>query len=221
MDGYRLIDTASWSRYDTFRKFYDDVSCSISLCDDINVTHLKKACERAGQSFYIAMLYAVSRVVNAHEEFRLLAVDSPEYPAPMPAVWDRVDPVHNVFRESSGSYASIFTVWDDDFDIFSEHARDDIDRAKRMTANFVPAGPNVFEASCLPWRHFNSVSMECADYPLSPVIVWGGISERGGEMKMPLSVQISHASADGYHLARFINETEARAEELANLIGRQ
>lgn len=41
--GYRLIDTHSWSRYETFRHFYDEVPCAVSMCDDIDVTELYKA----------------------------------------------------------------------------------------------------------------------------------------------------------------------------------
>ena len=46
--GYRLIDTHSWSRYETFRHFYDEVPCAVSMCDDIDVTELYKACKKSG-----------------------------------------------------------------------------------------------------------------------------------------------------------------------------
>ena len=45
---YRLIDTHSWSRYETFRHFYDEVPCAVSMCDDIDVTELYKACKKSG-----------------------------------------------------------------------------------------------------------------------------------------------------------------------------
>ena len=49
--GYRLIDTHSWSRYETFRHFYDEVPCAVSMCDDIDVTELYKACKKNGYRY--------------------------------------------------------------------------------------------------------------------------------------------------------------------------
>ena len=98
---YRLIDTHSWSRYETFRHFYDEVPCAVSMCDDIDVTELYKSCRKSGVSFYISVLYAVAAVINAHDEFKMKAVDSPEFEFPMPAVYHRVDIAHYIFLESS------------------------------------------------------------------------------------------------------------------------
>ena len=36
---------------------------------------------------------------------------------------------------------------------------------------------------------------------------------------MPLSVTVSHAAADGFHLARFLNDAEAGCAALAGRIG--
>lgn len=215
MNEYRMIDVKKWSRYDAFRRFYDEVSCSVSMCDDIDITALKSACERSGRSFYISVLYCVAHVVNSHDEFRLTAVDLPEYPAPMPAVWDRLDPVHNVFHADDESYSSIFTLWNSDYEKFYAYADDDIARIKRSKLRSVPSGGNIFEASCVPWRHFTSVEAVCEDYPLTPVIVWGKYAERGDRVLMPLSIQISHAACDGFHLARFINEVEKNTANVA------
>lgn len=215
---YRLIDTEAWGRTEHFRHFYDEAPCAISLCDDIDVTELKKACHDCGHSFYTAMLYSVSRVINSHDEFRMTAVDSPETEFMMPAVWDAVNPVHNVFHEDSETYTSIFTLWDEDYRTFVRYAAEDIEKAKSLRVMSVPCGGNTFEASCVPWRHFTSVGVQCEAFGLSPVVAWGGFCETGGRIKMPLSIQIHHAAADGYHLARFLNETEKTAASLAEVI---
>lgn len=215
---YRLIDTKSWHRYEHFRHFFDEAPCAISLCGDVDVTELRQACRKSGNSFYIAMLYVASSVVNSHEEFRLTAVDSPEFPLLMPAVWDSVNPVHNVFHEETETYTSIFTLWDKDYPTFVRYATEDISKAKNLRVMSVPCGGNTFEASCVPWRHFTSVGVQCETFGLSPVIAWGGFSEERGRTKMPLSIQIHHAAADGFHLARFLNEAEETAARLAGEI---
>lgn len=212
---YRLIDIKSWQRYEHFRHFLDEAPCSISLCDDVDVTELKQTCHNIGHSFYIAMLYAVSYVINSHEEFRLTAVDSPEFSQMMPAVWDALNPVHNVFHEESETYTSIFTLWDEDYEKFVNYAKEDIAKAKNLRVMSIPCGNNTFEASCVPWRHFTSVGVQCEAFGLSPVVAWGGFKKDGDRIKMPLSIQVHHAAADGFHLARFLNEVEATAARLA------
>ena len=215
---YRLIETSEWARYPHFRHFYDEISCAISLCDEIDVTALYDSCKISGRSFYISVLYAVSRVVNSHDEFRMTAVDSPKSEFPMPAVYDRVDVTHNIFREESESYSSVFTVYKSDFSEFYSNCGDDIERVKRLNISAVPCGDNAFEASCVPWRHFSSVGVSCDSYPLLPIVSWGRFRENAQKKLMPLSIQINHASADGFHLARFLNETEETCSALAGII---
>lgn len=208
----------TWHRMEYFRHFYDEAPCAVSLCDDVDVTDLRSACHDAKQSFYLAMLYTVSHVINAHEEFRITAVDSPDSPYMMPAVWDAVNPVHNVFHEDTETYTALFTLWNPDYGTFIRYAQDDIAKAKNLRVMSVPCGNNTFEASCVPWRHFTSVSVQTEAIPLSPIVAWGGFSEVNGRIKMPLSIQIHHAAADGYHLARFLNEAEETAARLAKEI---
>lgn len=215
MAEYRLIDMEHWSRAEHFRHFFDEAPCTVSLCDDVDVTELREACRESGQSFYISILYAVSRTVNAHDEFRMMAVDSPAFEHLMPAVWEASDPVHNVFHEDRESFTTLCTRWNPDFAVFSAHAKDDLARAARADYRSVPCGENTFETSCVPWRHFTSVGVQSEAVGLAPIIVWGGWKEMHGRTYMPLSVQIHHAAADGFHLARFLNETEETLAHLA------
>ena len=168
------------------------------------------------------MLYAAASVINAHDEFKMKAVDSPEYEFPMPAVYSHgVDIAHNIFHESGRQlYLGVSRrAKATDFAEFSKNCREDIERAKRSNIQAVPCGENVFEVSCIPWRHFTSVGVErrnCAS--LLPIVCWGKFREVGGRVMMPLSVQVNHASADGFHIARFINETEKLCGEIARKI---
>lgn len=215
---YKMIEKSSWSRWEHFRHFCDEMPCAISLCDDIDITDLAEACREKGSSLYIALLYSVSYVVNLHEEFRMTAVDSPDSEYLLPAVWNRVDPVHNVFHPDSETYTSVFTIWDPDYRIFSQNCTEDMERAERLSVMSIPCGGNTFEASCIPWRHFTSVNVACDVYSMTPVIAWGKYALRGERAMLPLSIQINHAAADGFHLARFIGEVEETSEKLAEKI---
>ena len=224
MAEYRLIDLDTWPRAAHYRRFTEEAPCAVTLSDEIDVTALRKACRSAGRSFYTAVLWVVSAAINAREEFRLTEADAPDLPAPRPAVWDVVHPAHNVFHEDTETYTGTFTLFSPDPDEFMERAAEDIERAGRLRIPSIPAPPNVFDASCVPWRHFTQAGALTGAPSLAPLIVWGGFREtpgRGSEPRilMPLSVTVSHAAADGFHLARFLNDAEAGCAALAGRIG--
>lgn len=211
------IDLKNYARAEHFLHFMNEAPCEISLADDIDVTALRDACRVAGRSFYRTFLYIVSFIVNSRDEFRMTAyLSRGTY---HPAVWDVLHPVHNVFHEDSETYTSIFSLFDRDMDRFCTNAAEDMERAKHLSVMSVPAmGNNTFEVSCLPWRHFTSVGIahpveNCTS--LAPVIVWGGFRETAGRTYLPLSVTIHHAAADGFHLARFLNEAETLSAGIA------
>ncbi len=208
----------TYLRWEHFRHFFDECACAVSLCDDIDVTDLRRACRDTGTSFYIAMLWCVTKTVNAHAEFRMTVTETGDDPYPMPAVYDEVSPVHNVFHEDTETYTTLFTSWRPDFTVFAENCAVDMARAKRLNFMSIPCPENTFEASCVPWRHFTSVGVSSEVYSLTPIIAWGGFKESDGRTRMPLSIQIHHAAADGFHLARFLNETEQAAEKLAEIL---
>lgn len=69
---------------------------------------------------------------------------------------------------------------------------------------------NIFDISSLPWLSFSSFELNIAhghDHYL-PIFTLGKYVERDGQVMLPFAVQIHHASADGFHSARFINELQ-------------
>ena len=154
MDEKKRIDLDTWPRAAYYRRFTEDIPCSATLADDIDVTELRNACRSSGRSFHLSVLWLVSAAVNAHEEFRLTETDSPEDPFPVPAVWNVVHPVHNVFHPETETFTSTFTLFSPDPYEFEKRAKEDTERAERLDIPAIPAPPNVFETSAVPWRHF-------------------------------------------------------------------
>ena len=222
----RPIDLNTWPRAAHYRRFTEESPCAVTMTDDIDVTALREVCRARNLSFYLSVLWTVSAVVNAREEFRLTEIDAPELPAPVPAVWDAVHPAHNVFHEDTETYTGTFTLFSPDPEEFMERAAEDVERAKRLRIPSVPTPPNVFEASCVPWRHFTHAGALTDAPSLAPLVVWGGFREvpeigKRPRLLMPLSVTVSHAAADGFHLARFLNDAEALCAELAGRLERR
>ena len=67
---HTVVDLDAWDRGPVFRHFIDDLRCVMSLTVDMEVSRFLDRLRSGGFSFYPAMIWAVSRVLNAHAEFR-------------------------------------------------------------------------------------------------------------------------------------------------------
>ena len=68
---FQKIDFQTWERTKEFRFFMNNLRNVISITVDLDVTVFLRRVKARGQKFYPSMLWAVSCVVNAHEEFRM------------------------------------------------------------------------------------------------------------------------------------------------------
>ena len=69
---------------------------------------------------------------------------------------------------------------------------------------------NFFDVSCLPWvkyKHFDVHVFDEGKF-LAPVITWGKYERNGASYLMPLTMNLHHAVADGFHLSRFFTEVQ-------------
>ena len=69
---------------------------------------------------------------------------------------------------------------------------------------------NFFDVSCLPWVRYKHFDVHVFDEGkfLAPVVTWGKYEQERGKLIMPLTMNIHHAVADGFHLSRFFNEVQ-------------
>ncbi|MDR1002600.1 MAG: chloramphenicol acetyltransferase [Oscillospiraceae bacterium] len=207
------INFDTWSRTAIFRHFIDDVRCVISVTADIDVTNFVHWNKNRGLRFFPSFLYVVSKAVNKRSEFRFGYDENGEV-----VVWDSVNPSYADFRGDDGGFASLVSNYSPDFEAFYRTVTQDMDRYKDKHGFEVEFDRrNVFDVSCLPWLHYKSVDMHVFDNGtwLAPVITWGKYEEKSGRILMPLSMQIHHAVADGFHIARFFADVE---DEVAKLI---
>ena len=50
---------------------------------------------------------------------------------------------------------------------------------------------------------------------MAPVVTWGKYEDEGDKTLMPLTMNIHHAVADGFHLSRFFNEVQELIDSFA------
>lgn len=108
------------------------------------------------------------------------------------------------------------TEYSGDLAAFCAKVRADRERHKNDRAVLEGQPPNFFDVSCLPWvkyRHFDLHVFDEGRF-LAPVVTWGKYTPENSRLVMPLTMNIHHAVADGFHLSRFFNEVQALIDTL-------
>jgi chloramphenicol O-acetyltransferase type A len=133
-------------------------------------------------------------------------------------IWDKIVPAHSVFHKDTETFTKIWSDWYTDFDEFYSHCAADIENGKKAKGFSIPDVPdNTFDITYIPSLHFSSVDLKLSESGkyLAPIVTVGESVKKENRMMMPLSMEISHAVADTFHIARFFSETEAELAEIA------
>ena len=202
---FTKIDLNRWSRGKLFCTYIDHMRIVMSLTVELDVTHLLEFSKANGLKFYPCMIWAVSKIINAHDEFK--------YgwgPDGGLIRWDFVSPSYADFHKEDESFTKLVTGYSPD--LLDFHARFLADRKSyrdcRSFAERQP--PNFFDVSCLPWVRYQHFDVHVFDEGtfLAPVVTWGKYTPEHGRYQMPVSMNIHHAVADGFHLSRFFIELQ-------------
>lgn len=199
---YRIVDLEQYYRKGVFRHFTEDCKCSTAITHRVDVTRLLAWSRETGTKFYINFLYVLVKVLNSREDYRLAW----RYDTQQLIAYDQINPTQYIFHEDTETFTIAYTTYDPDYATFYRRAMADVERAKATREYGLDAAnhPNWFDASCIPWISYDSLTIELPDGYLyfNPIVNWGKYREEGGRMLMPVSVRMNHATADGYLIAR-------------------
>jgi chloramphenicol O-acetyltransferase type A len=208
MDAPAPIDLDTWPRRQHFEHYRRLVPCTYSMTVELDATAFVAALRHSRRKTYIAQVWALSTVVNRHDEFKMCLTASGE-----PAVWPVVHPAFTVFNPERETFACVWAPYDPDFDIFHDVAAALLAEHSRATEFFPQGAPpaNTFDVSSLPWASFTGFNLNIGNNwdHFAPIFTLGRYTERDGRVLLPLAVQVHHAAADGFHSARLVNELQA------------
>ncbi len=208
---YKIVDLSAWSRGDLFRFYMDQMRIVMSLTVDIDVTPLVRFSKKNRLKFYPSMIWIVSKAVNAHDTFKY-GWDA----AGNLIQWETISPSYAEFHPEDACFTKLVTPYAEDLLEFHARFLQDRERYRNLRAIVKDQPANHFDVSCLPWVRYSHFDVHVFDSGkfLAPVITWGKYTAEGGRLAMPLTMNIHHAVADGFHLSRFFQEVQMLIDSL-------
>ena len=213
------IDLQSWKRGSMFYYFSKMAPTGYSLTVQLDITHMKEVLDKEKIKFFPAYLWIVTKILNKQEEFRIAEKDG------QLGYYDFLTPLYANFHEDDKTFSLMWTEYEDDFETFYQTYLDNQERygnnhgVLAQTAQLPP--PNAYTVSCVPWisfTHFSVHNYENKPYYF-PSVEAGRFTKEKDRFLMPLSITCHHATTDGYHVNRFLEELQTEMNQFEKWFG--
>jgi chloramphenicol O-acetyltransferase type A len=208
---FSKIDLNKWERKEHFLHYDRQSNCSYSITSEIKMNHLIKKIKKIRLNFYKVFIYIVSKAVNSIDNFKIgINKDG------CIGYFDKISAAYLLFHENNKTFTCAYTEYEEDFDKFNKIITEDFEKYRKIYGfEAVKIPNNTFNVSCIPWIKYSSLNL---NIPINgkyyaPIITWGKYERVFRKIIMPLTVQINHAVADGYHTAKFLNEIQKICNE--------
>lgn len=202
------IDLATWPRREHFHYYRNILPCGYSVTVRLDVTRFTAMLTEKGLKFYPSFIWCVSHNILSHPAFRM-GVDQEGNPG----THDVMHPNYTVFHPDDHTFSDLWSEHDEDFARFYQRFLEDV--AAYGDNRGIKARPgqpgNFYCISCVPWLDFTGYSavVPGGQPNIFPVITYGKATEEAGKVTLPMAINISHAAADGWHTAEFVNDLQA------------
>lgn len=212
------IDLNTWDRGQMFYYFSKMAPTGYSLTVKLDVTKLRAVLWEARLKFFPSYLWLVTKTLNAQQEFRIAKQGG------QIGFYDHLTPLYAAFHEDTKTFSLMWTEYDDDFGAFyaaylKNQRQYGANHGVLAQTGLLPP-PNAYTVSCVPWisfEHFAVHSYENKPY-FFPSVEAGKFVEENGRVVMPLSITCHHATTDGYHVSRFLEQLQEEMDGFARYI---
>lgn len=205
----KRIDMETWPRLESFNFFKNYEYPQFNICAQLDITQAYQYLENHGISKYNATLWMISCAANAVTEirYRIRKNSVVEH--------DRIDPSVTLLTEDHTLAFCSIEYTTDVFRFFSrvEQGIEQTKQTPKMADK--PGIDNLIYVSCVPWVNFTAIShpMRIDNTDSIPRISWGKFTHTAGQVSMPVSLQLHHALADGYHAGLFFKKLEGLLDQ--------
>ena len=208
---WHWVDMSREPRRDQFTYFQTLANPYVGVTVQVDVTELAVWCRERGTSFFLAVLYAAVRAANGVPELRRRIEDG------QVVEYDEC-PVSFTELKPDGSYAycrmETARIPYEDYIAMGRQQQAAARQGGTIETDRQAESPCIF-ASCLPWLNYTALTHPaCTPADSNIRVSWGQLFMRCGMTQLSVSIQVHHALADGWHIARFYRALE---EEIAAL----
>ncbi|MBU1343299.1 MAG: chloramphenicol acetyltransferase [Proteobacteria bacterium] len=200
----KTLDMKIWPRAESFNYFNDYEYPLFNVCAQIQITKTVQYLENHGISKHNAILWMISCAANSVTEIRYRIRKK------IVVEHDRVDPSFAVLVKDH-SLAFCAVEYSEDVPVFFTRVDQGIATIKaNPKLHDKPGVDNLLYISCIPWISFTAISHPVKKGPTDciPRISWGKFIQNKEMVFMPVSLQLHHGLADGYHAGLFFNKLE-------------
>lgn len=212
------IDIKSWPRAQMFHYFRTMAPTGYSLTVNVDVSRLVRTVKAHGLKVYPAYLWLVTRNLAKQQEFTCAIKDD------VLGYYDELTPLYPVLHDDDHTVSLMWTAYDKDFDTFYQAHLENVEvygQNRGILSRPELPPENAFTVSEVPWinfTHFAVHSYEKKDY-FFPSVEAGRWKEEDGKLLMPLSLTAHHATTDGYHIAKFLDNLQNEMDSFEQFIG--
>lgn len=203
--GFNVIDLNTWDRKERFNHFFNNAKCTYSITVNIDITNLYNYTKTNKLRFYPTFTWVVSKVINNYKEFKMAFDEKGRL-----GFFDEIGPSYSVLNNKTKVTSDLYTSFNSVFANFYMDMENNSNKYKE-DANFTTKFQNnFFIVSCLPWFSYTSfnVNNEGSTPFLFPMVTWGKFFKEDNKIIMPVTIQVHHAVADGYHCSLFFSDVK-------------
>ncbi len=207
---YKKLDINLWERKAQFEFYKDYEQPFFNVTANIEVSNLYQFCKENNYSFFLSCLYISTKTANSIKEFRIRLVDG------KPIVYDKINSGSTVLKDDNTFFFCHLEFFNN-LEKFLTNSRKQINIQKKL--EFRSGGRNnqaVIYHSTLPWISFTSVqhAQDSTKGNSVPKVVFGKYFNENNKLLMPLSVEVHHALADGFHVGLFFEKFQIEIDQL-------
>lgn len=211
---YKKFDIESWNRKEHFYHFKDQLRCGFSLTTKVDISKVILFIKEHEYKFYPTIIYLIAKAVNKHSEFKFAMKDGELIQ------WETVNPAYTIMHPETETFSELCSVYTGDFKNFLEEYDRVHEKYKGNYAISPQSGiDNKFNISMIPWVSFDGFNLNVpgfGDY-FAPIFTLGKYLENNGEIVMPISIQVHHATCDGLHVAKLLHSLQELCDNIEEL----
>lgn len=206
----KLVDIENWNRKTIYEYFKDFPDPFFNLTANLDVTELYHFSKENRLSFSLANLFYSLETVNEIREFRMRLKDD------RLVEFEKIHATMTIAQPDETFSFCYFEMQENVFD-FNETGKAAVEKYTRLkTFDVERDRVDLIYSSVIPWVSFTSFkhASRLNNKFTIPRMVWGKMFEEAGRKKMPHSVEVNHAIADGFHVGKYFVALQEKLSDL-------